>query len=142
MFSEMRAALGHRAGALPQPFAGAAAPGLDHRARCSRLRHPRGARTVGLADKVGTITPGKSADLILVPRHALNLAPMGDPIGALVLGGHAGNVEAVIVEGAAVKWNGRMIGADVRRALELLERSREYLYAQALAHDRAAAGAG
>ena len=35
-----------------------------------------------------------------------------------------------------------MIGADVRRALELLDRSREYLHAQALAHDRAAARAG
>ena len=55
---------------------------------------------------------------------------MGDPIGALVLGGHAGNVEAVIVEGRPVKWNGRMIGCDPRRAIALLERSREYLYAQ------------
>jgi hypothetical protein len=63
---------------------------------------------------------------------------MGDPIGALVLGGHAGNVEAVIVEGRPVKWNGRMIGCDARRAIELLEQSREYLYAAALAHDRAA----
>ena len=71
-----------------------------------------GARTVGLQDKIGSITPGKSADLILIPRHALNLAPMADPIAALVLGGHAGNVEAVIVEGRPVKWNGRMIGID------------------------------
>ena len=95
--------------------------------------------TVGLGNKVGTITAGKSADLILIAREALNLAPMGDPIGALVLGGHAGNVDAVIVEGRPVKWNGRMIDADARRAIELLDRSREYLYARAHDRDRAAA---
>ena len=86
-----------------------------------------GARAVGLEDKIGTITPGKSADLILIPRHALNLAPMGDPIGALVLGGHAGNVEAVLVEGRPLKWNGRMIGIDTRRAIDLLNLTRDYL---------------
>ena len=97
-----------------------------------------GARTVGLERKIGSITPGKSADLILIPRHALNLAPMGDPLNSLVLGGHAGNVEAVIVEGRPVKWGGRMTGCDPRRAIDLLNQSREYLYAKAAEHDRAA----
>jgi cytosine/adenosine deaminase-related metal-dependent hydrolase len=97
-----------------------------------------GARTVGLEHKIGSITPGKAADLILVPRHALNLAPMGDPFNSLVLGGHAGNVEAVIVEGRPVKWHGRMLGCDPRRAIELLNQSRAYLYAKAAEHDRAA----
>ena len=64
---------------------------------------------------------------------------MGDPIAALVLGGHAGNVEAVIVEGRPVKWNGRMLDCDPRRAIALLDQSREYLYAKAAVHDRAAA---
>ena len=88
--------------------------------------------------KVGTIAPGKSADMILIPRDALNLAPMTDPIGALVLGGHAGNVEAILVEGRPVKWNGRLIGQDVKRAIGLLERSREYLYEKAREYDRSA----
>jgi cytosine/adenosine deaminase-related metal-dependent hydrolase len=138
MFSEMRAALGiERAlclNHLQPPSRPPAITARDVLAFATR----DGARTVGLGDKVGTITPGKSADLILVPRHALNLAPMGDPIGALVLGGHAGNVEAVLVEGRPVKWNGRMIGCDARRAIGLLEQSREYLYAAALARDRVA----
>jgi cytosine/adenosine deaminase-related metal-dependent hydrolase len=97
-----------------------------------------GARTVGLESKVGSITTGKSADLLLIPRTALNLAPMGDPLNSLVLGGHAGNVEAVIAEGRPVKWNGSMIGCDPRRAIDLLNQSREYLYAKAAEHDRAA----
>ena len=139
MFSEMRAALAIERSiehndlqSRPRPVSIAARDVLAFATR-------DGARTVGLGNKVGTITAGKSADLILIAREALNLAPMGDPIGALVLGGHAGNVDAVIVEGRPVKWNGRMIDADARRAIELLDRSREYLYARAHDRDRAAA---
>ena len=139
LFSEMRAVLNmERALTLndlqsrPRPVAITARDVLG-------LATIDGARTVGLENKIGSITPGKSADLILIPRHALNLAPMGNPIAALVLSGHAGNVEAVIVEGRPIKWNGRMLDCDSRRAVALLEQSREYLYAMARAYDRAAA---
>ncbi len=138
LFSEMRAALNMERtltmGGLqsrPRPVAITARDVLA-------LATIDGARTVGLERKIGSITPGKAADLILIPRHALNLAPMGDPLNSLVLGGHAGNVEAVIVEGRPVKWNGRMIGCDPRRAIDLLNQSREYLYAKAAEYDRAA----
>ena len=131
MFCEMRAALGmERAillnGLQPRPR-GAAISARDVLGFATR----EGARTVGLLDRIGTLTPGKSADIILIDRHALNLAPMGDPVGALVLGGHAGNVVGVLVAGNAIKWNGRLLAADARRALDLLERSRDYLYARA-----------
>jgi cytosine/adenosine deaminase-related metal-dependent hydrolase len=138
MFSEMRAALSvertielNDLQARPKPVSVTARDVLGFATR-------DGARTVGLEHKIGTITPGKSADLILVPRNALNLAPMGDPIGALVLGGHAGNIEGVLVEGRPVKWNGQLLGTDPRHAIELLNRSREYLYAKAADADRAA----
>jgi cytosine/adenosine deaminase-related metal-dependent hydrolase len=139
MFSEMRAALNvERAIHLndlqkrPAPVSITARDVLGFATR-------EGARAVGLEDKIGTITPGKSADLILIPRHALNLAPMADPIRALVLGGHAGNVEAVLVEGRPLKWNGRMIGIDTRRVIDLLNLTRDYLYSKAIEQDRAAA---
>jgi len=131
MFCEMRAALGiERAillnGLQPRPAtAGIAA--RDVLGFATR----EGARTVGLLDRIGTLTPGKAADIILIDRNALNLAPMGDPVDALVLGGHAGNVSGVLVAGKAVKWNGWLVAADARRAMDLLERSREYLQARA-----------
>ena len=87
-----------------------------------------GARTVGLGDRIGSITPGKRADIILVRRDALNLAPAIDPIGALVIGGHAGNVEAVFVDGRPVKWAGEMIAADVKAARRIFDLSCEALY--------------
>ena len=87
-----------------------------------------GARALGLEDQIGSIKTGKRADLILVRRDALNLAPAIDPIGALVIGGHAGNVEAVLVEGTPVKWGGKLIAADIGRARTLLSDSCQYLY--------------
>ena len=138
LFSEMRAALNmertlsmERLQSRPRPVSITARDVLA-------LATIDGARTVGLDGKVGSITPGKSADLILIPRHALNLAPLGDPLNSLVLGGHAGNVEAVIVQGRPVKWDGQLLGCDPRRAIELLNQSREYLYTKAAEHDRAA----
>jgi cytosine/adenosine deaminase-related metal-dependent hydrolase len=140
MFSEMRAALAtERMLALNDLQPPKRPPSITaHDVLSFATRE--GARTVGLGDKVGTLSPGKSADLILVPRHALNLAPMGDPVASLVLGGHAGNVEAVLVEGRPVKWNGRMLGCDPTHAIALLERSREYLYAKAREYDDATKG--
>jgi 5-methylthioadenosine/S-adenosylhomocysteine deaminase len=93
-----------------------------------------GARAVGLAAKIGSITPGKRADLILIRRDSLNLAPAIDPIGSLVIGGHCGNVEAVFVDGKAVKWDGEMVCTDVGRARNLLAKSCTYLYDRAVRH--------
>ena len=43
-----------------------------------------GARDLGFADVIGSLTPGKRADLILVRTDATNMAPVGDPYDALV----------------------------------------------------------
>jgi 5-methylthioadenosine/S-adenosylhomocysteine deaminase len=128
MFTEMRAALGMeravRNGAIangpPRPMI-TARDVLEFATR-------GGARALGLEDRIGSIAVGKRADLMLIRRDALNLAPAIDPIGALVIGGHAGNVEAVLVEGKPVKWGGKLVSADVGRARALLEASCQYLY--------------
>ncbi len=88
-----------------------------------------GARTIGLDHRIGSITPGKRADLIMIDCNALNLAPAIDPVGALVIGGHAGNVEAVFVDGKVVKWGGKLVGADVNAARRLFDASCARLYA-------------
>lgn len=128
MFTEMRAAFG-----AERTVRNNAIPNGPERAQITardvlRFATIDGARTVGLGDRIGSITPGKRADIILVRRDALNLAPAADPIGALVIGGHAGNVEAVFVDGKPVKWAGEMIAADVRAARRIFDRSCAALY--------------
>jgi cytosine/adenosine deaminase-related metal-dependent hydrolase len=68
-----------------------------------------GARDLGLADKIGSLTPGKRADLILVRGTDLNIAPLGDPATALVRSAQPSNVDTVIVDGRIMKRRGRMV---------------------------------
>ncbi len=57
----------------------------------------RGAAACGLEDKA--LTVGKQADIVLIRRNDLNLAPFNDPAGSLVAAGHAGNVDTVLIAG-------------------------------------------
>lgn len=60
-----------------------------------------GARDLGLADRVGSLTPGKRADLILVRTSDLNMAPFVDPYIALVHCAQPANVDTVWSTGAS-----------------------------------------
>jgi cytosine/adenosine deaminase-related metal-dependent hydrolase len=74
-----------------------------------------GARDLGLDDRVGSITPGKRADLILVRLRDLSLAPGGpgtDPVGLIVLAAQPGNVDTVIADGRVLKRGGRLQAVD------------------------------
>jgi len=83
-----------------------------------------GARANGLGCKVGTLTPGKQADIILLETRALNVAPINDAVGAVVLGMDSSNVDSVFVAGRAVKWQGRLIGVNVPHLLRQAEEAR------------------
>ena len=58
-----------------------------------------GARTVGLDDQIGSIEPGKRADLIVVSRDQLHLQPDRDPWSTLVYAARGSDVRMVIVDG-------------------------------------------
>jgi 5-methylthioadenosine/S-adenosylhomocysteine deaminase len=85
-----------------------------------------GARDLGLDDRVGSITPGKRADLILVRMLDLNLAPGTDPLGLIVLAAQPGNVDTVIADGRILKRDGKLQAVDVdevaAKAVESLNR--------------------
>ena len=44
-----------------------------------------GARSIGLEDRVGSLTPGKQADIVLLKVNAINTAPMVDPVGTIAV---------------------------------------------------------
>lgn len=81
-----------------------------------------GAQANGLAHKVGSLAAGKQADLLMVRTTDLNLTPVSDAVGAVVLAAHTGNVDSVFVAGRAVKRAGQMVGFDLdalrRRAID------------------------
>jgi 5-methylthioadenosine/S-adenosylhomocysteine deaminase len=67
-----------------------------------------GARALGIADRVGSLTPGKRADIILVRTDAINMAPMADPARMIVQAAQPANVDTVMVDGRILKHAGKL----------------------------------
>jgi cytosine/adenosine deaminase-related metal-dependent hydrolase len=89
-----------------------------------------GAAALGMADRIGSLRPGKQADIVLLRVDALNLVGgLHDPIGAVVTAAHPGNVDTVLVAGQVVKRDGRLLHADLGEAVNATWRSAEYLVA-------------
>ncbi|MDX1523522.1 MAG: amidohydrolase family protein, partial [Anaerolineae bacterium] len=86
-----------------------------------------GARANGLADKVGTLTPGKEADIIMLDTGRPNIFPINDPIGAVVWGMDTSNVDTVFVAGQALKRNGQLLGVDLDNVRKMAYASRDYV---------------
>jgi cytosine/adenosine deaminase-related metal-dependent hydrolase len=74
-----------------------------------------GAETLGLGQTTGSISPGKAADIVMLDADSINLAPVSDPVGAIVLAAHPGNVDTVLVEGRVLKRHGELVGVDLDR---------------------------
>lgn len=85
------------------------------------------AATNGLGRVTGTLTPGKEADLILLRTKHINVGPINDAVGAVVLGMDSSNVDSVWIAGRAVKRNGKLVGVDVNRLLRQADQAREAL---------------
>ena len=85
-----------------------------------------GAHVAGLEDKTGSLTPGKRADIVLVDARGINVAPVIDPVAAVVLSADVSNIETVIVDGVVRKRDGKLL-ADVAGARAKVEASRDYL---------------
>jgi 5-methylthioadenosine/S-adenosylhomocysteine deaminase len=81
-----------------------------------------GAIDLGIAEKTGSLTPGKQADIILVRTTDINMTPVGDPYEALVSLAQPTNVDTVIVDGRIVRQSGKFTALDhpkvVREAQE------------------------
>jgi 5-methylthioadenosine/S-adenosylhomocysteine deaminase len=80
--------------------------------RVVELATIEGARSLGLADRIGSIAVGKRADLILVNARDINMGPFTDPAHMLVASAQAWNVDTVMVDGRILKRNGRLTAID------------------------------
>jgi cytosine/adenosine deaminase-related metal-dependent hydrolase len=76
-----------------------------------------GARALGLADRTGSLTPGKRADLILVRADDINMAPMTDPTRMIVQAAQPSNVDTVVVDGRILKRDGKLTGVDTKAVI-------------------------
>jgi cytosine/adenosine deaminase-related metal-dependent hydrolase len=90
-----------------------------------------GARANRLDAKVGSLAPGKQADVILLRADAINVTPLNNAYGAVVLGMDTSNVDTVIIGGVIRKQRGQLVGVDLARVNRLAVASRDYLVSKA-----------
>jgi len=87
-----------------------------------------GARALGLDSEVGSLTPGKKADVVLIKNDASPaMFPLLHPYGHVVFQAQRGDVHTVVINGKVVKYDHALVGADVAKAREAVEQTVEYL---------------
>ncbi len=114
MFEEMRS------GVFLQRIAN-----MDQRAlsaqRALEMATIGGARALGMAAEIGSLEPGKKADIILVDLEGVHLRPIHRIVNNLVYAAHASDVTTVIVDGEVVVTGGCMCRLDESEAVSSAE---------------------
>jgi 5-methylthioadenosine/S-adenosylhomocysteine deaminase len=144
IFSEMRLALAaerSRANAPALARGEQVATVALHQRDMLQLATIDGARVWNLQDEIGSLTPGKQADVTVIDMRSPHLDGYGDVIATMVLGAGPADVETVIVGGDILKRDGKLVGDHVGKARDLMLASRERLRAREAAAERAAAHA-
>ncbi|KAH8893600.1 Metallo-dependent hydrolase [Thozetella sp. PMI_491] len=71
-----------------------------------------GAECVGMKDMIGSISPGKRADLVITRTTSPRLTPVHDPVVALVLYANVSDIDTVLINGRIVKKGGKFTDFD------------------------------
>lgn len=117
--------------------------GLDNAAELHEARMPRrltlttrdalawgtidGARAIGLDAQVGSLTPGKAADVVVLRTDGLTSGPVNDAAATVVLQGSRADIETVLVDGRVRVVDGHLVDTDVGAATRRLDDSRRHL---------------
>ena len=87
-----------------------------------------GAKALRLDKKVGSLTPRKEADIIILDATSINVAPLNHVPGAVVSLMDRTNVETVIVAGKVRKWKGQLLDVNLDKLRSRLEASRDSIF--------------
>lgn len=92
-----------------------------------------GAKSLGISERVGSLTPGKRADLILIRTDDLNTAPFHDPALLIVQSAQPYNVDTVVVDGRILKRNRQLTAIDVAQVVREATEAQRSIVQRALA---------
>jgi cytosine/adenosine deaminase-related metal-dependent hydrolase len=90
-----------------------------------------GARALGMDSLIGSLEPGKKADVVLIKNDSSPaMFPLLHPYGHVVFQAQRGDVHTVVVNGRVVKYDHRLVGVDLARARQAVDQTVEYLMAE------------
>ena len=84
-----------------------------------------GAESARLLNKVGTLTPGKEADIIVLDARTINTWPMNNVPGTIVTMMNPRHVRDVLIAGNVVFWKGKLVGWNIDALLSQIENARD-----------------
>jgi cytosine/adenosine deaminase-related metal-dependent hydrolase len=97
-----------------------------------RMATIEGAHTLGLQARIGSLTPGKQADIVLLDTNRPNLTPVNHLSAAVTLADNE-NVDTVLIAGRVVKRGGRLVRHDLQAVRDRARASRDRLLTTAMA---------
>ena len=91
----------------------------------------QGARDCHLDQKIGTLTPGKEADIVMLRTDMINVMPLNNAVSAVVTLMDTSNVDTVFIAGKLMKRGGRLLNVDLAAIRRSVEASREAVLSRA-----------
>ena len=82
-----------------------------------------GARALGAEKEIGSLEPGKQADMVLLETGSANMFPIYNPYSAVVYSANASNVDSVWVGGRQLVAGGRLTHTDLQKERESLSKA-------------------
>src|SRR5262252_2725127 len=89
-----------------------------------------GAASTRLLNKVGTLTPGKEADIVVLDARSINTWPMNNVPGTIVTMMNPRHVRDVLIGGKVVFLRGKLVGWNIERLLQRIEQARDQVLAR------------
>jgi 5-methylthioadenosine/S-adenosylhomocysteine deaminase len=111
MFNIMRAAVGLQRAVTRNPAVYPTVAAALHLATLG------GAEVLDMADQIGSLAPGKQADIMVLNPQTLNFAPRCDDVSQVVFNAQPSNVEWVFVDGHVRKERGTLVGVDTEAVI-------------------------
>ena len=90
-----------------------------------------GARVANLDHRIGSLTPGKDADLLMLKADRLDVWPVNNAYAAVVNQMNTAHVETIFVAGKPKKWRGVLTGVDHGRIMDMAQRARDAVVSRA-----------
>ena len=81
-----------------------------------------GAKVLGLEKEIGTLEPGKKADMIFIKTDKLHMCPANDVCANLVYSSNGADVESVMIDGKVIMQNRKMLNLDEKQVMRQVKK--------------------